>query len=200
MLALPGVANGATFRFGSSLTAPANKVETHPVDSVFWAKALPNGATFRVPAKGRVSKIKLKGSIVNKGGSPNTLIHFQILHPIPNSGGKVKVDLTSGPFHVPVGGDPNHISTYNPVHLCARKGDFVAFSNVGGYKPPKYPNGTPYRVFSSNVMGASTNFFTKKGGDNNGDVLTGTAHPGEELLMRMVLESSAPKAEGCQNR
>src|SRR5919202_1266377 len=116
-VAVPTVAEGATYRFGSSLTAPANKIEAHPVDAVFWAKALPNGATFRAPAKGRIEKIKVKGSVVKRNGvMPDNRIHFQTLRPIP--GGKVKVILTTGKFTVPIGGDPNRISEYAPVNLC----------------------------------------------------------------------------------
>jgi hypothetical protein len=132
---------------------------------------------------------------VDRGGSPVTLFHFQILHPIGS--GKMRVSLTSGKFYVPVGGDPNRVTTYHPINLCAKAGDAVAFNDVGGYKPPKYPNGTPFRIFS-NVTGASTNFFTGGGQTNNNDVFTGTAHPGEELLMRMVL-LTGDDAGYCQN-
>jgi hypothetical protein len=121
---------------------------------------------------------------VKHGSTPVTLVHFQILHPV--DGGKVRVSLTSGPFHVPVGGNANRITTYHPVNLCAKKGDYVGFNDVGGYKPPNYPNGTPFRVFSS-VPGAITNFFSKGGATNNGDVFKGAPHDGEELLMKMVL-------------
>ena len=194
-VAFPSAAAAGTIRFGSNLQAPANRVEKHPVDSVFWARKFPDGRTVRAPARGKVATIKLKGSVVNKGGSPVTLFHFQILH--PTGDGRMRVSLTSGPFHVPVGGDPNRITTYHPVNLCAKQGDAVAFNDVGGYKPPNYPNGTPFRIFS-NVTGASTNFFTGGGQTNNNDVFRATAHPGEELLMRMVLLTGSD-AGYCQN-
>jgi hypothetical protein len=195
-LALPTAAEAGTIHFGSDLSAPANKIEAHPVDSAFWAKALPGGLRVRAPARGRVSTIKLKGSVVrHDGATPVTLVHFQILHPTSN--GKVQVKLTSGNFHVPVGGDPNRISTFHPVNLCAKQGDYVSFTDVGGYKPPHYPHGTPFRVFSS-VPDAVTNFFSKAGGTNNGKSFKGAPHQGEELLMRMTL-LTGQDAGYCKN-
>jgi len=183
--ALPSVAEAGIIKFGSSLNAPANKAEAHPVDAVFWANKLPGGARVSAPERGKVTTIKLKGSAVKHGSTdPVTLFHFQILHPI--AGGKVKVSLTSGPFHVPVGGNQNRITTYHPVNLCAKKGDFVAFNDVGGYKAGKYPKGTPFRVFSS-VPAATTNFFSKAGATGNNREFKGAPHVGEELLMRMTL-------------
>jgi hypothetical protein len=194
-VALPSVAEAGTVKFGSSLNAPANKTETHPVDSVFWAQKLPGGARVRAPERGKVATIKLKGSVVKHGSTPVTLFHFQILHPIP--GGKMKVTVTSGGFHVPVGGDQNRITTYHPINLCAKQGDYVAFNDVGGYKPPNYPNGTPFRIFS-NVPDATTNFFSKAGGTNNNATFKGSAHVGEELLMRMTL-LTGQDAGYCKN-
>jgi hypothetical protein len=194
--ALPSVAQAGLIKFGSSLTAPANKSEAHPVDAVFWANKLPDGARVKAPERGKVGTIKLKGTAVKRGStSPVTLFHFQILHPIGD--GRVKVSLTSGPFHVPVGGDPNRITTYHPVNLCAKKGDYVAFNDVGGYKAGKYPNGTPFRVFSS-VPAATTNFYSKAGATGNNREFKGAPHVGEELLMRMFL-STGEDAGYCRN-
>ena len=182
-VAVPAVASATTYRFGSSLTAPANKIEAHPRDAIFWANALPNGAKFRAPAKGRIKTIKIKGSVVKRNGvTPDNRIHFQTLRPV--AGGNVKVILTTGKFYVPIGGDPNRISSYSPVNLCVHQGDYIALHDVGGYKPGSYPNGAPFRVFSSGIAGAVTNFFSGAGA--NGSTFKGTAHTGEELLMRMV--------------
>jgi hypothetical protein len=170
---VPTTAQAAHIGFGSSLKATPNRIESQPVDSAFWAQNLPGTRKFKVPGKGKVGTIKLKGNIVGNG-NPN-LIHFQILRPI--GGGRVQVKLTSGNNTLPRGGDKNHITTYHPINLCAHKGDFVALSTVGGPK---------FQVFSS-VMGATTNVFTGAGGDNNGDTFKGKKHEGEELLMRMVL-------------
>ena len=121
--------------------------------------------------------------------------HFQVLHPISN--GKVKVSLTSGPFHVPVGGDPNRVTTYHPVNLCVKKGDFVAFSDIGGFQHNSYPNGTPFQVFSS-VVGSVTDHHIQSGGINNGSSFKGKAKQNEELLMRMILVTG--KDAGICNR
>ena len=154
LLALTGVAQADKIRFGSDLKAPANLAEAHPVDSAFWQTAFPDGRRVTAPAKGKVATVKIKGTAIKHDGkAPVTLFHFQVLHHI--AGGKVKVSLTSGGFHVPVGGDPNRITTFHPVNLCVKKGDSVSFSDVGGYNHKHYPNGTPFQVFSS-VVGSTT--------------------------------------------
>jgi hypothetical protein len=195
-LALPAAAQANTIKFGSDLKAPANKVEAHPVDAVFWAQAFPDGRRVSAPAKGQITTIKVKGSAIKHGNKdPVTLFHFQVLHPIAN--GKVRVSLTSGPFHVPVGGDPNHVSTYHPVNICVKKGDFVALDDVGGYQKNKYPNGTPFQIFSS-VAGSITSFFSKANSTNNGDSFKPKPHADEELLMRMVLGTGQDSNAHCR--
>ena len=185
LLALTGVAQADKIRFGSDLKAPANLSEAHPVDSAFWQTAFPDGRQVTAPAKGKVATVKIKGTAIKHDGkAPVTLFHFQVLHHI--AGGKVKVSLTSGGFHVPVGGDPNRITTFHPVNVCVKKGDSVSFSDVGGYNHKHYPNGTPFQVFSS-VIGSTTKRFTKSGGISNGSTFKGKPRQGEELLMRMVL-------------
>jgi hypothetical protein len=195
--AFPSAAVATRYVWGSDLEAPANKTETHPRASAFWHIALPGGARVRAPKKGRVATLKLKGSAIKHGSTePQNMFHFQVYHPTDD--GKLRVSLTSGPFYVPIGGDRNRITTYHPVNLCAKKGDYVAFSNLGGYKPGKYPNGTPFRVFSD-VSKATTGFFTDGSGINNTNVFTPMApHVGEELLMRITL-FTGDKAGYCQN-
>jgi hypothetical protein len=185
VLAIAGTALAATIKYGSNLKAPANLRETHPVDSAFWAKAFPDHRGVAAPAKGKVATVKIKGTAIKQHGKkPVTLFHFQVLHPI--SGGKVKVSLTSGGFHIPVGGNPNQVTTYHPVNLCVKKGDFVAFSDIGGFQHGSYPNGTPFQVFSS-VVGSATKHHIQSGGIGNGATFKGKTKQGEELLMRMIL-------------
>jgi hypothetical protein len=182
--ALPAVAQAKRVKFGSNLSAPANRIEAHGADSVFWNTGLASKDKQRVPARGRVMTIRVKGTAIKHGGSnPLTLVHFQILHP---SHGHVTVALTSGNFHVPVGGNPNRVTTYHPVNLCASKRDYVAFNDLGGFNPPSYPNGTPFQVFSS-VAGSTTNFYSNAGGTNNGATFKGAPHKGEELLMQATV-------------
>jgi hypothetical protein len=196
LLAVPAAADASIFKFGSDLTAPANRAEAHGADAVFWNTALPNGRRTRVPAKGQVLTLKLKGTAIKRGGTaPRTLFHFQVLHPQPN--GSVKVSLTSGPFHVPVGGDKNRVTTYHPVNLCAKQGDYVAFNDTGGFNPPDYPNGTPFRVFSS-VANSTTSFFSSDNGTNNGSVFTGSPHAGEQLLMKVRLGTGQDSGSFCR--
>jgi hypothetical protein len=175
LLALPATADavGRT-PFGSSLKATPNHIEQEGVDSAYWHGGLPGGRKFRVPAKGKVGTIKIKGNVAGPQG-PN-LVHFQILHPIGD--GRMKVMLTSGNNYVPRGGDKNRVTTYHPVNLCARKGDSVALSVIGGQ--------TRFRTFS-NVQGATTKAFTGAGGDNNGDTFKARKLAGVELTMRMIL-------------
>ena len=196
-VALPGAAVAKKYVWGSKLEAPANKTETHPRASAFWHTDLPGDARVRVPAKGKVTKLRLKGTAIKKGDTkPVNTFHFQIYHPTDD--GKMKVSLTSGPFDVPVGGDRNRITTYKPVNLCAKKGDYVAFSNLGGYKPGTYPNGTPFRVFSK-VEDATTGFYTNGSGINNTNVFEPMKpHVGVELLMRITLVTGED-AGYCQN-
>lgn len=175
LLAIPAVAEAVgRAPFGSSLKATPNRIEAEGVDSVYWHANLPGTRRFRAPAKGKVGTIKVKGNIAGSQG-PN-VVHFQILHPIGD--GKVRVMLTSGNNKLPRGGDPNKVTTFHPVNLCARKGDYVGFSVIGG--------GTRFRVFST-VQGSATKAFTGAGQDMNGDEFRGTTHQGEELLMRSIL-------------
>jgi hypothetical protein len=171
---LPASALAKHIPFGSSLSATPNHIESEGVDSAYWNTNLPGTRKFRVPAKGKIGTIKLKGNKVGSNG-PN-VVHFQILHPI--GGGRLRVELTSGNNKLQVGGDKNHVTTYHPINLCAREGDFVAFSVVGG--------NAKWQVFSKGIAGSAFKSFTGAGGDMNGDTFSGTKHSGEELLMRTV--------------
>ena len=171
-LALPAAAEAKKIPFGSSLKATPNHTEYAGVDTAYWSTNLPGTRRSKVPAKGKIGTIKVKGNVTSNG--PN-LVHFQILRPIGN--GHVKVILTSGNNYIPRGGSKNHVSTFHPINLCAHQGDYVALSTVGGQ--------THFQVFS-NVMGSTTNVFTGAGRDNNGDTFKGTKRRGVELLMRMV--------------
>jgi hypothetical protein len=196
VLCLPATAPANKIRFGSDLTAPADRAEAHGADSVFWNTLLPNGRRTTAPARGQVLAVKVKGTAVKNGDTaPSTIFHIQVLHPRSNGG--VRVSLTSALFHVPVGGDRNRVTTYHPVNLCVKKGDYVAFNDSGGFNPPHYPSGTPFRVFSS-VAGSTTNFYTKDNGTNNGSVFSGAPHGGEQLLMKVVLGTGQDSGSFCR--
>jgi len=172
--------------------------ETHGVDAAFWGLALPGGRGTIVPSSGQITTIRLKGTAVPSSapGAPPPLtdVHFQVLH--PRADGAVTVSLTSQPFKIPSGGDPNRITSYRPVNLCAAAGDYVAFNDSGGFEPTYYPQGVPYRVFSQ-VPGASTGFFSKGNGTNNGATFSGARHEGQELLMQMDLATGPDATPIC---
>jgi hypothetical protein len=197
-LVAPADGRAAVTKFGSDLSAPADTAEPHGVDAVFWGLALPGGRQTVVPSGGQITTIRLKGTAVPSSAPgappPLTEVHFQVLH--PGAGGAVTVSLTSQPFNVPSGGDPGQITSYRPIALCARAGDYVAFNDEGGYESTYYPQGVPYQVFSS-VSGASTGFFTSGNGTNNGATFTGARHEGQELLMQMDLATGSDSPARC---
>lgn len=195
LVALPAAAEGKRIRIGSNLKATPDKVESHGADSVFWPRRLPGHRKIKSPARGQVLLVKIKGDAIRHGPPPNTLFHIQVLRPAGN--GRVRVVSTSSNFFIPVGGSRDQISTYRPVNMCVHKGDYVAFNDVGGYDPKHYPGGTPFRVFSSTI-GATTNFFSKANGTNNGDVFKGVRHKGEELLMRAVIGTHRDSGKFCR--
>jgi hypothetical protein len=183
VLALPASSGAAIVTIGSDLSHPANLTETHGADAVFWQTALARGGSTRIPAYGEVNTIRLKGSVVQRA---LTEFHFQVLRPQRN--GSVTVIRSSAPFQVPVGGDPNRITTYRLIKFCAKPGDYIAFNDEGGT--------SPFRVFSR-VPGSSTRFFTKDNGTKDGANFTGALHQGEELLMQMELSTRTDVSPGC---
>jgi hypothetical protein len=196
---VPAPAEAALIRFGSNLSAQANMAEAHGADSVFWGISLASRGRTRVPASGQIRSVRLKGiALRNRStGAPPPLTEFHLQTLGPKRGGSVRVRLTSGPLNIPSSGDPNRISTYRPINLCAKKGDYVAFNDEGGFNPPWYPNGVSYQVFSR-VPGSRTRFYTKNGGTNNGAMFRGRRHRGQELLMQMVLATGHQASDPCR--
>ena len=196
--ALPDAADAALYRFGSSLAARANVAERHGADSVFWSRSLAGGRRVRVRYSGQILSVRMKGIALRAAGGPRPLteFHIQVLQPLRD--GRVRVRLTSQPFNIPYTGDPQQITTYRPINLCARRGDYVAFNDEGGFQPHWYPNGVPYQVFSR-VGRSSTRFFTKDNGTNNGARFRGTVHRGRELLMQMRLGTGRHVSAACRS-
>src|SRR5436190_3099120 len=149
-LALPATASAEVINFGSDLTAPATVAEAHGADTAFWGLSV-KGMPDSTPASGQITEIRLKGTAVPSpaAGAPAPLneVHIQVVHPQPD--GSVTVSLSTDPFYVPIGGDPNKISEYHAAgYLCVKKGDYVDFNDEGGFVFPYYPNGVPFPVFS----------------------------------------------------
>jgi hypothetical protein len=197
-LALPAAASADVINFGSDLSAPANVSEAHQADSAFWGTTV-KGHSNAVPADGQVTEIRLKGtatpSLMPGAPAPLNEVHMQVLHPQPD--GSVTVSLSTDPFYVPIGGDPNQVSAYHPAgYLCVKKGDYVDFNDEGGWVAPFYQEGVPFQVFSS-VVGSTTEQYTRDNGTNIGANFRGTPRPGEELLMQMTLTTGYDASTVC---
>ena len=175
-------AQGGIKTWGSSLKASPTKALAIGSDTAYWQTDLPGTRAVRSPSTGQVLDVRVKGIAVPSGkGEPDTRVFFQVLR--PRSNGSFRIIVSSGPFNMPVGGDPNRISTFRPENMCIRKGDRLAFNTVGGFAPDLgYPNGTPFQIFAT-TAGSKFARDNAPGKTNNGDVLSGGNRKGE-LLMR----------------
>ena len=197
-LAVPAAASAEVINFGSDLTAPATVAEAHGADTAFWGLAV-KGHDNRVPASGQITEIRLKGTALPslQAGAPAPLneVHVQVIH--PHADGSVTVSLSTDPFYVPIGGNPNQISKWHPAgYLCAQKGDYVTFNDEGGFNPPFFPEGVPFQVFS-NVPGSTTAQYSRDNGTNIGATFTGSPKGGQELLMQMTLTTGYDASTVC---
>jgi hypothetical protein len=193
----PAAAGARVIGYGSTLDATPNIVETHGADTAFWPVAAPHGRRVRAPATGQILTIRLKGTVLRRQGQdPLNEVHFQHLRPLGD--GQMRVLQTSGAFRVPIGGPRDTISTFRPVNLCVRRGDVIDLNDEGGFAPPAFPNGAPFRVFAR-VRGARTARSTQGGQTNNGDVLVPDVRAGNELLMRLALGTGRQAGGACRN-
>ncbi|HEV3228802.1 MAG TPA: hypothetical protein VGY97_04950 [Solirubrobacteraceae bacterium] len=199
-LAWPAAGQAAIITFGSSLAAPATQAEAHGADAAFWPIAMAGGQTFQAPASGQILTIRFKGiALANPGKPPLTQVHFQALR--PQSNGSVQVITTTGPFNVPASGDPNQVSTFQPVNFCVAQGDYVDFNDEGGFDPTYYPNGVPFQIFGK-VPGSVTDFFTQNAGTLNGATFSAQPPGGgtlrdEELLLQVDLGTGTDATPLC---
>lgn len=182
-------------------------------DTVLWNAALPAGAV-RSPATGQIILVRLEGCAVRPAGAPAPLtqIHFQDLSPLPEGGAIIY--LSTGPMEIPVcgvdGAGGSTITTYTPVNLCTRAGDYVAFNDEGGFVPnesgpPPYPAGVPYLVIGS-TAGATMDSFIRNGGTTNGKVMAPTdttyhdgfaVSNGEELMLQATVGTGPDANPEC---
>ena len=179
---------------------PSGVVHTfhYGADAALWNTEL-SGAGASGPVAGQAVKIRLEGCAVPAPGGPPPLtqIHFQTLTPV--RGGGARVDLSSQPFDIPVcglgGASGSTVSTYEPVNLCVRQGDYVAFNEEGGFVEHSYQSGVRYQVLGR-VPGSAFDSFIRGNGTNNGAVLSEgyssamdgfAANVNEELMMQVVL-------------
>jgi hypothetical protein len=198
LLAVPAAASADVIDFGSDLSAPANVAEAHGADTAFWGLAV-KGKPGSAPASGQITEIRLKGTALPSvaAGAPAPLneVHIQVVHPQPD--GSVTVSLSTDPFYVPIGGNPNQVSAFHPAgYLCVQKGDYITFNDEGGFAPPFYPDGVPFQVFA-NVPGSTTAQFTRDNGTNIGANFSGAPKAGQELLMQMTLTTGYDASTVC---
>ncbi|CAA9415444.1 MAG: hypothetical protein AVDCRST_MAG64-2606 [uncultured Phycisphaerae bacterium] len=201
--AAPGAAHAEIVTFGSDLSAPADTVETHPVDTAFWASRLASGASAAAPESGQLLGVRIKGIALRNTDTPpsnpsvggSTMFHIQVLE--PQSDGGMKATQTSSDLFLPKSGDPQQINTFkSDFRQCVAKGDRVDFNTVGGYDPAAYPNGTPLRIFAA-VPGSATAEYEKGGGTNNGQILRGRDTEGQELLMQVIVGRGPDGNQAC---
>ena len=199
LLVVVPAASANVISLGSDLKGDANLVEAHGADSAFWNVQLESGGLTAAPVGGQVTSVRVKGTVLpdpTGRRKPLPMIHFQTLNPMGD--GTMKVELSSAPFYVPIGGDPNTVSTYRPVNMCMHKGDYLDFNDIGGNEWHWGPySGMPFRTFSA-VRGSAISFYTKNQGTNIGSrwapMWTGK---GQELLMQMTFASGADATDIC---
>jgi hypothetical protein len=196
---VPAASIARLFSVGSLGAATASYA--HPVDTAFWSKTQANGASPTVPRVGQVRVIRVRGCARpgSGGQSPLTQIHFQTL--ASRGGDAVNVRATSQPLNMPVcgrGASAGTVTTFHPLYLCARPGDYVAFNDEGG-AGAGFPNGVRYKVFGA-ASGAVTDSFTRAGGTNNGASFTGTELTGVHLLLQYVLGTGHNARPYCRGK
>lgn len=205
-----GTAHAAVFSVGSRLTKPANLVEAHGADALFFDTSA-DGLSGAMPADGQVTLVRVKGSVVDNPSRrtnphpPNPTFHFQVLRPL--AGFQMRVALSSAPFKLPIVtvtrtgallGNPQAINSYAPVNMCVHKGDFLDFNDIGGSEWSWGGlDGMHVRVFSG-APSSVTGFFSKAGGTNIGSQWVPQAFKrGEELLMQARLGTGPNATDFC---
>jgi hypothetical protein len=197
LVALPASGNAAVTTLGSTLAKLADTVADHGADVAYWAPTI-DGALGTMPSDGQITLVKVKGTVLADPAGrakPDPQFHVQVLHPV--GGGQVRVALSSAPFRVPVGGNPQAVNSYRPVNLCVHRGDYVDFNDIGGFEW-RWGNfaGMPFQVFSA-ASASTTHYFTKSNGTNNGTVWGPAGTLPVELLMQYQLSTGPDAVSHC---
>jgi hypothetical protein len=207
---VPALGHADVMNVGSNLAKPANMVEAHGADALWWNNSI-DGLPGAMPVDGQVISVRVKGGILDSPSlrrnpqRPDPMFHVQVLHPI--GGGRVRVMLSSGAFRVPtytvardgsVDGNTQAINTYKPINLCVRKGDYVDFNEIGGNEWSWGAlDGMHFQIFSQ-APNSSTSFYTKNAGtNNNSEWAPQSLHQGQELLMQAQLATGAHATDFC---
>ena len=201
-LAAPAAAPARTVTVGSDLSRPASVTHSWGADTLFWQRTLATGRAGRLPVGGQVLSIRLKGiahaSPKPGAPAPDNEVDFRVLK--EQSGGRMRTDHSTNPFRVPVGGDPNQITTFRPSNFCVSKGDALTFANEGGFDPDFYPDGVPFQVFGR-ASGAVTDIFHRQAtgttGQNGYVFKPDPALKGVELLMRVTIATGPDAVWYC---
>src|SRR5437588_5149016 len=197
LAAIPAASHATVTTLGSDLTKPADTVEDHGADAAFWMPTI-NGASGAMPSNGQIVFVRIKGIVLadpSGRAKPDPLTRIQVLHPI--GGGRVRVSLSSGGLRLPVGGNPQAITTFKPVNLCVKKGDYVAFNDIGGFEW-RWGNyaGMPFQVFSRTTA-STTNYYTRNAGTMNGAQFSPMGTLPVELLMQYKLGTGPDAVSIC---
>ncbi|HEX8066541.1 MAG TPA: PASTA domain-containing protein [Thermoleophilaceae bacterium] len=210
LCAIPAVARAEVSTFGSDLSAPAAISAEHGSDTSYWNEALPAGGIAKAPADGQVTVVKLKGALLPNPRQRRTeaerlaqIIHFQVLRPKGEERYKI-VALSTGHLEIPLSDSPEGVVTrYEPVNLCVRKGEIVAFNTIGAHEYRRDLNhqGADYQVFGR-VPDAVTQWYEKDNGLNEGtvfdpDPLLFPPMNGVELLVQTVLATGPDATDIC---
>lgn len=201
-LAVTGTAHAAVTTFGSDLSAPANRVNSHGADTAYWNATLAGGHAVTAPTEGQITSISVKGGVLTstKDNRLARLVHFQVLR--PRGGTKNRVQLTSGNFYLPRTDDQQVVTTYREprlVNLCVSKGDIVVLNSIGGseFRPDDSVPGSQLQIFSD-VPGSLVRWYEKDNGTNNGTTLPSfTESPNQELLMQTAVSSGPDATDLC---
>ena len=209
---------GSTAGTGPRVIAP----DPHEAeDTAIWNTATSAGSAF-APADGQALYVRVKGCAVEdrtaptqqspdgQGGTvPVNTIVLQTL--TPDGLGDYVNSAVSGRFVLPFCNSvdaigrtvtTSTITTFEPIHMCLKQGDAVAFHDIGGFIPyqggagPWYPQGMPFRVLAA-VRASSTDSFVGVGTSTYGPGIYGqgepdpkasgfASEPGQELMLQVV--------------
>jgi hypothetical protein len=209
----PATAQAAVSDFGSDLSLPATAAHNSGPDISYWnIGPSPGLGSYRAPAEGQVTVVKLRGALIPnprlRGSDEERIaqiIHFQVLRDKGDGSLKV-VSLSTGHLQMPISDQPQDVVTeYHPVNLCVRAGDIVAFNTIGAHEYRRDPGtaggpqGAEYQVFGI-APNMATQFYSKDNGLNEGmtlDVSPNDVLFRHELLMRTTLATGPDATDIC---
>ena len=210
MCLAPATAGAEVSDFGSGLGSPANLHTNHGSDTSYWNVGQ---GVYTAPAEGQVTIIKLKGGVHPNPRLRDTeaekfaqMIHFQVLR--PRGDGSLKlVERSTGHLEIPLADAQQAqelVTTYRPVNLCVKRGDYIAFNTIGAHEyrdlnAQDGQQGARYQVFGR-VPDQSTQWYEKDNGLNEGVTIDPSPFPpmqGWELLMRTTLATGPDASDMC---